>query len=569
MRSSVKHENEPTTILFVDQHVSNHANASEFDPSPSFLELLKTCKNQIISINDIPVQQVPINTLVRFRCMIQDTGLGQEMFISAYEKLDANGNSKLHCYRYTDDPIDDTEVGNTLNDTIQNENLCERSIVYCVSPPGENNWSKEAHNINSDPLVNLVNKLDLKEPSETTTKKFPLPNAAHTSSIIKFYNDMGESLKVGQLIEVIGIRGQDVSEQNDESGFDSVLDSFSGVPVVHAIAYKSLDAINSNPLFHEDGHDDVTHQAHDIRGQLIEYISSVLGGDTLTAEFILLQLLSRVTVKNRGLKIGNFTLNVSGFPAHEPKAEDANTPLFQLNNSASKALSDVLDSLLVHTVQIPLTIDGLNKTRFTPKSVNENLEAGVLQLVEGTAVLVDETVLNEGQLVDAGVRNFQALNNLIQNQTLAYEFPYSQYDFDTDLNVITLSTSKSMLPSHCSISLQTSYPLEQSIDEITPPSQETLDLYRRFIHAAKYLSYDISEKVSEYIQTSFVNERKAATENKTTLPTQEELMLRMNLARLAAVSFGETNLTEERYDYVVNMDKQRKSRVSHVEQMNK
>lgn len=137
---------------------------------------------------------------------------------------------------------------------------------------------------------------------------------------------------------------------------------------------------------------------------------------------------------------------MSGFPAHEHKPEDANTPLFQLNNSASKALSDVLDSLLVHTVQIPLTIDGLNKSKFTPKSVNENLEAGVLQLVEGTAVLVDETVLNEGQLVDAGVRNFQALNNLIQNQTLAYEFPYSQYDFDTDLNVITLSTSKSMLP---------------------------------------------------------------------------------------------------------------------------
>lgn len=107
---------------------------------------------------------------------------------------------------------------------------------------------------------------------------------------------MGETLKVGQLIEVIGIRGNDVSEHNqsDENGFDSVLDSFSGVPVVHAIAYKSLDAINSNPLFHEDGHDDITHQAQDIRGQLVEYISSVLGGDILTAEFVLLQLLSRV-----------------------------------------------------------------------------------------------------------------------------------------------------------------------------------------------------------------------------------------------------------------------------------
>lgn len=145
-------------------------------------------------------------------------------------------------------------------------------------------------------MIDLINKLELKEANETATKKFPLPNVDHTSAVVKFYNDMGETLKVGQLIEVIGIRGNDVSEHNqsDESGFDSVLDSFSGVPVVHAIAYKSLDAINSNPLFHEDGHDDITHQAQDIRGQLVEYISSVLGGDILTAEFVLLQLLSRV-----------------------------------------------------------------------------------------------------------------------------------------------------------------------------------------------------------------------------------------------------------------------------------
>lgn len=60
-------------------------------------------------------------------------------------------------------------------------------------------------------------------------------------------------------------------------------------------------------------------------------------------------------------------------------------------------------------------------------------------------------MLEEGQLIDPGVRNFQALNDVIQNQTLNYEFPYSQYQFDTDLNIITLSTSKSMLPVSCVI----------------------------------------------------------------------------------------------------------------------
>jgi hypothetical protein len=146
------------------------------------------------------------------------------------------------------------------------------------------------------------------------------------------------------------------------------------------------------------------------------------------------------------LKIGNFTLNICGVPSHQPTEADKNASLFTLNNPLSKALAQVLDDLTVHSVNLPLTIDGLNRTKFMPKSISENLEAGVLQLLDGTVLLVDETTLDEGQLVDPGVRNFQALQNLIQHQTLTYEFPYSQYDFDTDISVLSLSSSKSMLP---------------------------------------------------------------------------------------------------------------------------
>jgi hypothetical protein len=28
---------------------------------------------------------------------------------------------------------------------MQNEYIAERSLVYCVSPPGENQWTKEAY----------------------------------------------------------------------------------------------------------------------------------------------------------------------------------------------------------------------------------------------------------------------------------------------------------------------------------------------------------------------------------------------------------------------------------------
>lgn len=53
----------------------------------------------------MPVQQVPKNTLVRFRCMIQDTGLGQEMFLSAYEVRNQDGSTRLECSKYNDEPI--------------------------------------------------------------------------------------------------------------------------------------------------------------------------------------------------------------------------------------------------------------------------------------------------------------------------------------------------------------------------------------------------------------------------------------------------------------------------------
>ncbi|KAG0870480.1 hypothetical protein G6F16_006577 [Rhizopus arrhizus] len=365
---------------------------------------------------------------------------------------------------------------------------------------------------------------------------------------------MDESIRVGQLVEVIGIRGQDLQQEeaNNEYELESPLHSFSNTPVLHAIAFKNLN--HSTPLKAYEVASD--YSVEQIRYDLIEYIASVLGGDKLAAEFVLLQLLSRVTTKINGLKIGHLTINLNGFPFYKSTKE--NEPvLFSSTNPVSQPLIDVLENLTVHSVNLPLTIQGLNQSKFTPKCVSESLEAGVLQLVDGTMLLVDETVLDEGQLQDAGVRNFQALQTLIQTQTLGYEFPYSQYDFDTDISILSISSNKSILPNHCSVLLKPTNPLEDSKQDMLKLSKEQLVQFRRFIHTAKHASYDIPEQVSEYIQESFVNERKKATDTKSELPTQEELMLRMSLARLAAVSFGENTLSKERYDYVVELDNQR------------
>lgn len=103
---------------------------------------------------------------------------------------------------------------------------------------------------------------------------------------------MAESVKVGQLIEIIGIRGQNMtplSNEQQETELDSALDLFSDIPVLHAIAFNNLNAVHSNPLSGEE-----QNLSLDVRTQLIDYIASALGNDRLAAEFVLLQLLSRV-----------------------------------------------------------------------------------------------------------------------------------------------------------------------------------------------------------------------------------------------------------------------------------
>ena len=45
-----------------------------------------------------------------------------------------------------------------------------------------------------------------------------------------------------------------------------------------------------------------------------------------------------------------------------------------------------------------------------------------------------------------GVRNLRHLATAITQQKLAYEFPYSSFELDTDLNFVLLSEGKAILP---------------------------------------------------------------------------------------------------------------------------
>ncbi|KAI9268338.1 mini-chromosome maintenance replisome factor-domain-containing protein [Phascolomyces articulosus] len=566
----------PLSIIakLFDEYVQDPAvQPSEFDPSSHFKSLFPNDneRKKIPTINNVTVEQLPKNTLVRFRCMVQDPQMGQELFVAAYKRP---SDGRIVSTSYTED-LRNTEAGEFDVDDVENHYLGERTMVYCVSPPGETIWAKRK--LYHQDINDVMQQLTIQENGENDFKsplsnKFPLPNTKHTSAAIKFYGLSQESVKVGQLIEVIGVlshpQNQDITTAATEASSSTVstgvdeyslpTTSYADVPVIHAITHRILERADSAP-FSSLERRDVSAQAYDIREKLIGYISSAFGGDNLVAEYVLLLLLSRVTGKASGLKIGQFALNVVNFPVtqSDTSLSDNKNNKLKPKNVASKLVFELLGNLVHHCVGIPLSIELLNHTRFMPKSENENLEAGLLQLTDGTMVILDETAMTEGTLGDLGVRNVQVIQDLVTQQSLTYVFPYSNYVFDTDYSILCLSEGKSILPNDCVIPLQSTFTTE----ELPQLDEQLLELFRLYIQSMKFNDYGIDSKVSDDITESFVRERKAAQQNKTKLPTQEDLMRWMSMARLIALSYGEEKLTKELYDHARNMDSERTHRL--------
>lgn len=173
--------------------------------------------------------------------------------------------------------------------------------MYCVSPPGETQWLKRRLYKEKEGLKSAMDQLHISQQDQQQQqpqhKKYPLPNTPHVSAAVKFYAS-ADSLRVGQLVDVIGVLGhheapEEGSMQYDaieQAGFDASHLSLENIPVVHAITFRSLDEGSKKKAF--DSQQDLPH--HDIRAKLIDYLSTVLGGDKLAAEFLLLSLVSRV-----------------------------------------------------------------------------------------------------------------------------------------------------------------------------------------------------------------------------------------------------------------------------------
>ncbi|NXK48211.1 MCMBP protein, partial [Chauna torquata] len=105
-----------------------------------FKEKLKenNATNWVPSLNDVPVHYLKPNSLVKFRCMVQDM-FDPEFYMGVYETVDPSTNARvLHFGKYRDvaecGPQQEIDLNSSQTVTL------ERQTFYCVPVPGESAW---------------------------------------------------------------------------------------------------------------------------------------------------------------------------------------------------------------------------------------------------------------------------------------------------------------------------------------------------------------------------------------------------------------------------------------------
>ncbi|RXN23436.1 mini-chromosome maintenance complex-binding isoform X1 [Labeo rohita] len=543
------------------------------------------------SLNDVPLHYLKPNSLVKFRCMVQDM-FDPEFFMGVYETNDPTSNSKqVKCGKYKDI----TEGGKCslfyltsmkvkLSLTAQNSYAGSSQARVVPSTSYVPNRHKRSYEEDDEMDTQPQQMKDVSQgaqssaeshgntepkrqeteapnhnssPSHCTSSldlNFPLPGEKGPACLVKVYEDW-DSFKLNDMLEVFGILSVDpaLSVIADEREASSLLDPTEGmetveeqrvhsppaslVPRLHMLYAQPL--VHNNPLLpssasenNGDHLNSALGELPSVRAELLTYFTHVLMGDSLAAEYLILHLISNVYTRRDVLPLGKFTLNLSGCPHSSPYTEH---------------LYKVIQQLVPSSYRLSMSLHNMNNQKMVPRKdyTANRLVSGTLQLANNTSLFLDETQLEQGQLDATGVRNITALGNLISWQKVDYDFNYHQMEFPCNINVLIASEGRSLLPSDCQVHLRpTLNPpnLEEYLSAVQVaqvPSQ--LSKYRVYLSVARALNYTISDEITKAVEEDFVEMRKDDPQS----ISAEDLHRLLVVARLLSLSHGQNTLSRD------------------------
>ncbi|CAO2583526.1 Mini-chromosome maintenance complex-binding protein [Lemmus lemmus] len=566
---------------------------------------------KVPSLNEVPLHYLKPNSFVKFRCMIQDM-FDPEFYMGVYETVNQNTKARvLHFGKYRD--IAESQPQQELDLDSPRSTTAERQTFYCVPVPGESSWVKEAYvNANQarvSPSTSYTpsrhkrsyeddEDMDLQpnkqkdqhaEPKRLETEastgqqlnlnlsspfdlNFPLPGEKGPACLVKVYEDW-ECFKVNDVLELYGVLSVDPVLSilnNEERDASALLDPMecsdmaeeqrvhsppaSLVPRIHVILAQKLQHINPllpTCLNKEESRTFVSSfmsELSPVRAELLGFLTHALLGDSLAAEYLILHLISTVYTRRDVLPLGKFTVNLSGCPQ---------------NSTFTEHLYRVIQHLVPASFRLQMTIENMNQLKFIPhKDYTANrLVSGLLQLPNNTSLVIDETLLEQGQLDTSGVHNVTALSKLITWQKVDYDFSYHQMEFPCNINVLITSEGRSLLPADCQIHLQ---------PQLIPPNMEeymnsllsavlpsVLNKFRIYLTLLRFLDYNISDDITKAVEDDFVEMRK----NDPQSITADDLHQLLVVARFLSLSAGQTTLSRERWLRAKQLESSRKNRL--------
>ncbi|CAK8689041.1 unnamed protein product [Clavelina lepadiformis] len=554
-----------------------------------FADKLTSNLHMIPSLNEVSLHDIRSASLVRFRCMVQDT-FEPEYFLETYQIVNKqNGHKTFGTSMYSD--VIECPDGFEFVESLENKTGC-RQVLYCVSVPAETSWVKEKFKPKQsacfqDASTSKNTKRPFEEDMEqdesatserNTTKRpkasahsgvnisrtplkknHPLPNEDGPVCIIKVY-DENKDFKVNEIYEFIGVLSVDpaLSATYDSSTGDGIDEDHmeedrahhpppSLVPRLHCISMLKLNHIN--PLVSCDSSSalDISNMAVNLRHDLISFLKHATFGDELTAEYLLLHLAARVHNRTGTMAVGKLALNIANIP---PGSRYPNL------------LSQLIEQLVTKAYYLPMSLENMNKLKFIPKKnySSNRLDAGLLQLSDGTHLIVDETALKPGQLDTNGVKNVQALSALVKFQKIDYDFQFHPVTFYHDVSTLVLSEGKSMLPCDCQVCLKPEIPIPTDLESYFKQLVVPLDLmnkFRIYLTCARLADYELSDSMMKNIEDDFVAARRV-DENKM---SADDLHLRLVLARLCSTTSGQEKLAFDVWQRLERLENERKARI--------
>ncbi|XP_074287149.1 mini-chromosome maintenance complex-binding protein [Silene latifolia] len=534
---------------------------------------------QVPILNATSVKYIQPNTLVRVRAMVQDM-LGNEFYVGAYKD-----GSTWKTNKYSD-------VCQLQMDLSPDMRLWERRLLYCVPVPGMNSWAepleflsnqhknwtsqREKRQRDGDEAVDHMelgpnqdfqvspckrmreegcpssSETQLNSVNGDTAAAFsPRSDLDATSfpCLVKVYNSPESDIKLNEIFEFIGVLSfdsepsvnQEEADQLSSSLYEDELAQLPSVkvPRIHCIAHRKLDVhdfVQGSPMSEPN-----PSLFKSIRDSLLTHLTTVLGNDGVAAQFLLLHLLSRVHGRIDAVAVGKLSLNLTGFSK-------------EAASIFASPLTLTMKKLLPFTQHIPLTIEYLNTACLAPKKDYQanRLVPGVLQLAEGSHVIIDETQLQAGTLNSIGVENARSLKNLTELQKVEYDFQYYKMEMPADVQLLILSEGKSnLLPADLVLPFQPASTMSsETVDETV------LQAWRWYLANLRLLDHTISPEMQLVVENDLV----AAKQADRSLGASDMSRL-LSMGRLMSLSYGDTSLSAEHWQMVKEMERLRKERV--------